>query len=63
MRRSALLAELKLIAEKKDLDLIRVRVGPNTALYVLGTVQLTVPRRAEINDITAARIIEEASRA
>jgi mRNA interferase HicA len=63
VKNGALLQELRKIAKAKDLTLMLLRHGSNHDLYEMGSVRLTVPRHAEINEITAKGIIREAERA
>ena len=64
MKRTKLLKEIASLAKANDKEWIHVREGANHSLYEFGDLRVTIPRHADINELTAKGIlkdIEEAS--
>lgn len=61
MKQRVLLKALRKMARLAGVEFVLLRNGANHDIYLLHTVKVTIPRHAEINEMTAKGILKNAN--
>jgi mRNA interferase HicA len=59
VKRTRLLKEIAKLAKAHDKQWTLIREGAKHSLYAFGDLRVTVPRHAEINEVTAKGILKD----